>query len=332
MINNHRATFVFVGYGQIAKRHINILGTKADQINIRVVSKHASDADLKKAHGDHVFAVKPEQIFSDDSNTVVVVTSPASEHLNDVKRFQSNNLATILVEKPIAKSSKQGSKILQIIESTSVPAFVLYNLRFSIGLRKIKRLLNSEKYGRPLFVTAVVGQDLVQWRQPTSKIINTISAKKETGGGVLRELSHELDYLSTIFDDLKIKSAMINNTKYDEIDVEDTAFLFLEASYKGKTIPISLIQDFVRPDKTRKFTVVCESASLCWNLYDGRIEVRTEGGFRELVFDDNEDLEKTYLKMWTRVLRGDYTNLCTLDEAVKHLQLIEDAESMQIND
>ena len=332
MTNNHCTSFVFVGYGQIAKRHIRILGSKRNRLNISVVSNHASDADLKKAHGDNVFLVKPEQIFSDDSNTIIVITSPSSEHLNDVRRLKSNGLGAILVEKPIAKNSKQGSEILQILRSTGVPAFVLYNLRFSVGLETIKSLLDTEKYGSPLYVKAVVGQDLAQWRQQTSEIINTISARKETGGGVLRELSHELDYLSVIFDDLKIKLALLTNTKYDAMDVEDTAFLIMEASYKGKKMPISLVQDFVRPDKTRKFTVVCEHASLCWNLYSGRVEVHSTESLSELIFDDSEDLEKTYLNMWTRVLRNDYADLCTCDEAVKHLQLIENAESMQIDD
>ena len=73
------------------------------------MSNHASDADLKKAHGDNVFLVKPEQIFSDDSNKIIVITSPSSEHLNDVRRLKSNGLKVVLVEKPIAQNSKQGS-------------------------------------------------------------------------------------------------------------------------------------------------------------------------------------------------------------------------------
>ena len=38
-----------------------------------------------------------------------------------------------------------------------------------------------------MYVQAIVGQDLIQWRKPLRKITNTISSKKEAGGGVLRE-------------------------------------------------------------------------------------------------------------------------------------------------
>ena len=324
------ADFVFVGYGQIAKRHIDILKSKSKKMKIGVVSNHASDADLKNAHGDNVFIMKPRKAFSCEMSKFIVITSPSSDHLNDIKLLKNMRLTTILIEKPIAKNSKQGSQILNMIKDTNSQAFVLYNLRFSNGLKKMISLLSTKKYGNLLYAKAFVGQDLAQWRQPAADIKNTISARKETGGGVLRELSHELDYLSLIFDEINLKSAVLTNTKYFEIDVEDTAFLVLAASYKGKAIPISLIQDFVRPDKTRELELVCEDATLFWNLYEGRIAVHEPGGRVDLIFDDCEDLTKTYFNMWTSVLYDDFGAFCTCDEALKHLQLIETAESMQI--
>ena len=53
----------------------------------------------------------------------------------------------------------------------------------------------------------------------------TVSAQKILGGGVLLELSHELDYLRWIFGDVEFVQAQLARQSELDIDVEDTAHI-----------------------------------------------------------------------------------------------------------
>jgi predicted dehydrogenase len=54
-----------------------------------------------------------------------------------------------------------------------------------------------------------------------------VSAKKELGGGVLLELSHEIDYLRWIFGEVEWIRATISQQSNLEIDVEDSAHILM---------------------------------------------------------------------------------------------------------
>ena len=74
------------------------------------------------------------------------------------------------------------------------------------------------------------GQFLPSWR-PNSDYRNTVSASKELGGGVMTELSHELDYISWIFgkptwvnaQNGKISNLEVNVEDYSKINFNDIA-------------------------------------------------------------------------------------------------------------
>ena len=64
------------------------------------------------------------------------------------------------------------------------------------------------------------GSYLPNWR-PKQDYRSSCSAKKNLGGGVLLELSHELEYLSWIFGKPNWISAWVGKLSSLEIDVED---------------------------------------------------------------------------------------------------------------
>ena len=87
-------------------------------------------------------------------------------------------------------------------------------------LHFIFNIINSKKIGQILHVQVDCGSYLPDWRKGTD-YRESVSAKAELGGGVLLELSHELDYIRWFFGEMISISANIQNSGTLGIDVED---------------------------------------------------------------------------------------------------------------
>ena len=160
-----------------------------------------------------------------------------------------------------------------------------------------------------LSVRAEVGQFLPSWR-PGSDYRETVSAKAALGGGVLLELSHEIDYLRWLFGEIEWVSAIQRKQSGLEIDVEDTAHLILGFAHEPAAEPViaALSMDFIRHDTTRTCTVIGETGSLRWNVLTGTVEILEQGGSSwKTLFADASQRDDSYLAEWRHFLA------CTTD-------------------
>ena len=101
-----------------------------------------------------------------------------------------------------------------------------YNLRYMKSLIKFREILSKKKIGKILSVRSEVGSYLPSWRKDTD-YKKSVSAKKKLGGGVLLELSHDIDYLFWLFGKVEWVSATIYKQSNLKIDTEDTAIITL---------------------------------------------------------------------------------------------------------
>ena len=76
----------------------------------------------------------------------------------------------------------------------------------------LKDYVDSKKLGKIFSVRCEVGQNLMYWRKDRD-YRSSVTANRNLGGGVLLELSHELDYLSWIFGPCKWVRAMLATWK-----------------------------------------------------------------------------------------------------------------------
>jgi predicted dehydrogenase len=91
----------------------------------------------------------------------------------------------------------------------------------------MRAAINAGEIGKPLSLSAEVGQYLPDWR-PQQDYRKGVSARKDLGGGALLELSHELDYVRWLMGDVASVSSRLTKQSNLEIDVEDSADLILE--------------------------------------------------------------------------------------------------------
>jgi len=182
-----------------------------------------------------------------------------------------------------------------------------YNLRFQSSLQAFREQVSQKRVGDILLVRAEVGQYLPNWR-PGNDYRKAVSAQKKTGGGVLLELSHELDYIGWVFGDYRWVKSHISKQSDLEIDVEDNAVIILGLnSENNKEIVVSLNMDFIRHDDIRLCTAIGDNGSLRWDAIKGEVSI----------------FEKTSNKwsvIFSKHTGQDYTYKCEIDNFIASIE------------
>jgi predicted dehydrogenase len=288
--------FLVVGYGSIGKRHVNILKLLYPDILIVIVSKHKGNEKAMHNGGNDVeqFVETLDEALN-FKPLFAIIANPSSLHLN-VSTVLAREGVHLLIEKPLSNGLSGIDELLKVCRSRKLCLHIGYNLRFLPTLQYFRSQLHDGRIGRILSVRCEVGQALPLWR-PNQDYKDTVSAQKKLGGGVLLELSHEIDYLRWIFGEIVEVTALVHKQSSLEIDVEDTAMLLLKSMYdqNGDEILISLNMDFTRYDATRKCTVIGEKGTLSWDGIAGIVTAfDNEKAEWKQLFIDNPDRDLTY--------------------------------------
>ena len=129
------------------------------------------------------------------------------------------------------------------------------------SLKHLNELIKKNKLGKIKIVKVDTGYYLPFWRKKDYK--KTVSSRKELGGGVLLELSHELNYLIQLFDLPKSIQANIGKISELKLNVEDYANLFLKFK---KGIVCSCNLDFINKNYTRKLEIISDKGNFIWDF------------------------------------------------------------------
>jgi predicted dehydrogenase len=285
---------LIVGMGSIGKRHIEIICTLFPNIALSVLRhKECDEIDIISTGVDNCFTnIESALAYGFDA---AIIANPAPMHLEVAGRLASNGIH-LLIEKPISNTEEGIRDLILICKKHDVVLMTAYNFRFLPTLLKFKELLSNKKIGRILSIRAEVGQYLPSWRL-NSDYREGVSAKKSLGGGVLLELSHEIDYLGWLFGNLKWLVAKVSKQSSLEIDVEDTAHIIFgfENKESNDEIVATLDMDFIRHDTTRKCVAIGENGTLRWDGIEGTVDCYSPNseGWQEL-FSDKPERNFTY--------------------------------------
>ena len=283
---------LIIGFGSIGNRHFNIAKGKFPYSKIRVLR---SSNKINNANKDF-FIYKLNDALNFDPQ-IVVIANPANFHISSASPFIKKN-RYFLIEKPISSNLDETKKFLQRCDNENVIVQVGYNLRFTSSLKNFKNYIDEGIIGDIWSIRSEVGQYLPLWR-PHSDYRQTVSAKKSLGGGVVNELSHEIDYLLWIFGKIKWIRAIISKQSDLDVDVEDSAHILMGFQYlKNKNIIASLNMDFIRHDRKRECIVIGSKGSIKWDGINGTIELwKKDSSAWEELFKLN-DLDKSYEYEW----------------------------------
>ena len=203
-----------------------------------------------------------------------------------------------------------------------------YNLRFSKSLKFFREKILSLSIGKLLSIRAEVGQHLDYWR-PHTKYTDGVSAQKKLGGGVLLELSHELDYLSWIFGPIYWVFGYLTKQSDLDIDVEDITHCILGFQDKNTNhdLVANLSMDFIRQDSVRQCYVVGELGTLRWDGINHSVELYSKNQKQwDILYKDQEDRNFSYkeeLNHFLECITNDNLPLISAESAFDTLKTID---------
>ena len=245
-----------VGCGSIGQRHLKNLKT------LGVNDLYAFDLLPERLEPARKIGARPVGSLKEGlcaGPASVIVCTPPDKHL-DVAMAAIQAGADVLIEKPISEKMSGLEELIRAADQKSRVLMVGYNLRFHSGMRKMKELLDTGAIGRLLAIHAEYGQYLPDWR-PKQDYRKGYMVSKNSGGGIILESSHEIDYVRWLGGEVQSVSAVAGRLSRLEMETEDTAFLSMR--HDGGVLS-SVRLDCVQREYTRSCKLVGSEGTLVW--------------------------------------------------------------------
>ena len=322
--------FLIAGLGSIGRRHfrnlialgekdIVLLRTRKATLPDDELAGYPVETDIHKALKKH----KPD---------AVVVANPTALHL-DVAIPAAYVGSTILLEKPVSDSFDRLDTLQQAAQKSGSKILVGFQFRYHPTLNKARELIQANAIGKILTVHAHWGEYLPQWH-PWEDYSVSYAARADLGGGVIRTLTHPLDYLRYLVGDVESLWSFNGHVSPLELDVEDVA----EIGLKFKNGAIGGVHlNYVQRPPSHTFEVVGTDGTLRWDNADGILQLqRFPAPFASYSYVPPAPVIETYsppdgfernqlfvsqTRHFVETAQGEIVPICSLDDGIMALRL-----------
>jgi predicted dehydrogenase len=290
---------LIIGFGSMGRKHYEVLNkitnnvtilTKQKKINHKIIT---SATDITKLNPDYI-----------------VISCETTKHYLFIKYIEKNlKNKIILIEKPIMEKFRH-------LKLKNNKYFIGYNLRFHPVILFLKKVIKRKDVN---FVNLNCSSYLPHWRK-NIEYSKSNSALKKKGGGLVLELSHELDYINWLFGSIKpiFKfSKKISNLK---IDTDDILIIFGKIK---KNININICMNFFSRYNNREIIIDGKNFSIRANILKKKVDIFWENRKKRTLRWSNFNIKKTYLDEHVAILKKKYNELCSPNEALATLKLID---------
>jgi predicted dehydrogenase len=308
-----------VGAGSIGLRHQHVLtglGIATDLVSRRPELQGAGQVQTHADLGSALQAVAP---------AYVVLAMETAAHLPALEELARNGFrGRVLVEKPLTAAPLPAAAAAELRTLPFLSVAVGYQLRFHPAVTAARAHIGGD---RIVAIDAYVGQHLAAWR-PGRSVDATASARIADGGGVLRDLSHELDLVTWLAGRWSRVCAVggRSGTLGVGVETDDRWAIVLELE-DGAVATVHLnALDHVGQ---RRLTLIGSTRSVAVDLIASTVARRSvseDAGGPATVEQYPADRDDVLAAMHSAVLEGDLDALCSLDAGMALVQLIDAIE------
>ena len=296
--NKILADFVIVGSGNIALRHLENLYKKKPKSVIIIVKRSDSKLNPKFKKYSTLVTSEIDKIEPISKKSSAFICSPATMHINDSITLAKSKF-NLFIEKPLSLNTRNIKKLISIKNKYMLDIMVGYNLRFSDAFKKMNIILSKNKLGALKHVHIYVGSCYKLWRKNIN-YKDSVTHRNDLGGGVINELSHEIDMMTAMFG-LPQSLASINfKSGSYKTSIDDTASsMFL---YENKKMCVTLHQNITTIHVSRYSIFEFDKGTVKLDLISNKILINSLG--TEKIVDFKSDMNDSYVKELSYFLKN----------------------------
>jgi predicted dehydrogenase len=259
---------LFIGSGSIGQRHAR-LASAIPGMELMAFRSHGSRVvdfpGIQVFEWDEALRYKPDVAF---------ITNPTSMHISSARRCAEAGCGLFL-EKPIGSSNKGLDELLKIVAASKKATYVAYNLRFHPLIIKLKEYIEQ---GTFLHMSVLCSSYLPDWR-PGTEVKKNYSSQAALGGGVVFDLSHEIDYTEYLLGPVQTIQGNYSRRSDITVDSEDWADMAVVCERGPALIHcnfFSRIQQRVIQIDFKEFSVAADLVRGEWSEFKDGAQVKTQ--------------------------------------------------------
>ncbi|MEM3490166.1 MAG: Gfo/Idh/MocA family oxidoreductase, partial [Nitrososphaerota archaeon] len=191
-----------IGLGKMGLLHASIVNVLSNVQLSAVCDTNERIIMLAKKMFNGIYVIDNIEKLFELNLDAIYITTPIPTHFPIIETIHSKGMVpNLFVEKTLASSYEEATKLCQIVQRSGVVNMVGYMGRFTTTFKKAKELLDQVAIGKILsFEAYAYSSDFVGSRK-----------KSFVRGGVLRDLgSHIIDTALWFFGDLEVESVKLD--------------------------------------------------------------------------------------------------------------------------
>ena len=291
---------LIIGYGSIGKKHALLINKYFPKFEIYLLTSQIEKKYKNIKSLNEIIEIDPD---------FIILSSETHKHYKQLAFIEDNfSNKKILIEKPLFDK-----KYYLKIKKNKV--FVAFNLRFHPLILFLKQSLNNEKI---ISVNIRCLSNLPKWRKNID-YRKSYSSFKSKGGGVILDLSHELDYLTWLFGDIKSFSKNVAKISDLEINSEDYAAIIGKTK---KNIFFNLTLNYFSQKDMREILIDGHDFTIYIDLIKSTYIKYTSSKLIKKIFSV-KDINLTYKLQLNSFLGNKHSHLCSYKEGLSLVNVID---------
>lgn len=323
---NHLHSVLIVGVGSIGERHLRCFQATGRAEVAFVEINDTLRATISQRYGVRGFSdLKDAIVDRPDLSpskargaTLAVVATPANRHIEIATRLAEANFH-LLIEKPLSTSTDDIEQLVRIVNERGLVVGVAYVYRCFPALAAMRDALLSRRFGQPVEIVAVSGQNFPTYR-PAYR--DTYYTDHATGGGAIQDaLTHVLNAGEWLVGRIERLVADAAHRVLDGVTVEDTAHVLTR---QGEVLSSYSLNQHQAPNEST-ITVICERGTVRWESHNQRWQwmIRPDEPWQNEPFEP-QPRDAVFITQAHRFLdsvEGGTKPLCSLDEGLQTLRV-----------
>lgn len=304
-----------VGAGIIGKTHSETIYKNPDCTLVAVADiDEAKAKELAEVH-DAKYYTDYKQMAENVEMDAVILNLPHFLHCEATVYFLEKGI-NVLVEKPMANTVEECDKMIEASKKSGAKLAVGHVMKYNPALREIKRIIDTEKYGKLCMIndkrnSYYVNPDRPRW----------FLKQKLAGGGICMNYgAHVIDKLfyTTGRDIEKIHSVRSNPMTDDDVDANVQMLIELSG---GVSATVTLFGCNVPAEDETAFYFTNGTVK----VIRGKLHIPEDGKFVIQDVQHNSTLFIEQLKEFVKFLKGEESEIVTPEygrEVIKNIEKI----------